>query len=164
MRLKIPKTEVITTEPTYHAQVWEYPPQGHFTAQGCSYNGVSYKLGIIVFYITVHIHLPFLLILTEYVIKDINNRHSPSSKMGRREERDDLCKNKLLLWTSQELTMAIQIQLSIHYTRLPPARQDGAVILPASQQMNHYLPAGISYQLADMYQLTGFKPTTFFNV
>ncbi len=27
IRLKIPKTEVITAEPPYHAQVWEYPPQ-----------------------------------------------------------------------------------------------------------------------------------------
>ncbi len=24
--LKIPKTEAITAEPPYHAQVWEYPP------------------------------------------------------------------------------------------------------------------------------------------
>ncbi len=29
--VKIAKTGVITREPTYHAQVWEYPPQGNFT-------------------------------------------------------------------------------------------------------------------------------------
>ncbi len=33
IRLKIHKTEVITTEPPYHAQVWEYPPRGHTTAR-----------------------------------------------------------------------------------------------------------------------------------
>ncbi len=54
--------------------------------------------------------------------------------------------------------MAIQILLPIRSANLLPARQDGVVILPASQSINHYLPAGISYQLA------GFKPTTFFNV
>ncbi len=29
--LKIPKTGVITVEPPYHAQVWEYPPRGTYT-------------------------------------------------------------------------------------------------------------------------------------
>ncbi len=32
--------------------------------------------------------------------------------------------------------MAIQIQLPLRYAYLPPARQDGTVILPASQHMN----------------------------
>ncbi len=55
--------------------------------------------------------------------------------------------------------------IPILYANLLPARQDGAIILPASQHMNHHLPAGISYQLANMYQLASFKPpTTFFNI
>ncbi len=45
-----------------------------------------------------------------------------------------------------------------------PARQDGAIILLANKHKNHHLPAGISYQLADLYQLAGFKPPTFFNI
>ncbi len=28
--LKISKTRLITTEPPYHAQVWEYPPPGRY--------------------------------------------------------------------------------------------------------------------------------------
>ncbi len=42
------------------------------------------------------------------------------------------------------------------------SRQDGVIILPASQHINHHQPAGMSYQLADMYQLASFKPQTFF--
>ncbi len=62
----------------------------------------------------------------------------------------------------QEPTMATQILLPVWYANLLPARQYGAVILAASQNMNYYLPAGISYCLNDLYQLTGFKPTTTF--
>ncbi len=60
--------------------------------------------------------------------------------------------------------MVIQILLPIQYAKLLPAQQDGAIILPASQHMNHHLPAGISYQLTDLYQQAGFKlPTILFN-
>ncbi len=60
--------------------------------------------------------------------------------------------------------MPIQIILPIRYANLLPARQDGSIILPASQHMNHHLPAGISYQLTDLYHLASFKPPkTFFN-
>ncbi len=41
--------------------------------------------------------------------------------------------------------MAIQILSPIQYEHLLPAKQDRVVILPASQHMNHYMPAGISY-------------------
>ncbi len=41
--------------------------------------------------------------------------------------------------------IAKQILLPIRYAKLLPTRQDGAIILPASQHMNHYLPAAISY-------------------
>ncbi len=61
--------------------------------------------------------------------------------------------------------MATQILLLIRYANLLPARQDGAIILPANHYMNHHLPADISYQLADLYELVGFKPPTiFFNI
>ncbi len=60
---------------------------------------------------------------------------------------------------------AIHIILPIQYANLPPARQDGAIILIANQHINHHLPAGISYQLADLYFLASFKPSTIlFNI
>ncbi len=58
--------------------------------------------------------------------------------------------------------MAIQVLLPIQYANLLPGKQDEALILPASQHMIHHLPAGISYELADLYQLAGFKPPTTF--
>ncbi len=39
--------------------------------------------------------------------------------------------------------MAIRILLLIRYANLLPARQDGIIILPASQHMNPHLPTGI---------------------
>ncbi len=42
--------------------------------------------------------------------------------------------------------------LPIQYANLLLARLNGAIILPAGQHMNHHLPAGISHQLADLYQ------------
>ncbi len=53
-----------------------------------------------------------------------------------------------------------------HYmVNLLPARQGGAIILPASQYMNHHLPASIAYQLADLYHLADLKPpTVLFNI
>ncbi len=47
----------------------------------------------------------------------------------------------------QEHTTAIQIILPIQYSNLPQAMhvQDGAIILPVSQYMNHHLPSNISY-------------------
>ncbi len=53
--------------------------------------------------------------------------------------------------------MAIQLILPIRYANLLAASQDVAILLPASQHMNHHLSAGIFYQLADLYQLPGFK-------
>ncbi len=41
--------------------------------------------------------------------------------------------------------MAMQIILSIRYANLLPDRQDEAIILPASQHLNHHLPACVSY-------------------
>ncbi len=65
----------------------------------------------------------------------------------------------------QEPTMTIQVILHIRYAHFLPDRIDGAITLPASQYMNHPLPAGISFPLADLYQLADFKPpTTFSNV
>ncbi len=67
--------------------------------------------------------------------------------------------------TFQEPSMAIQILLPVRYANLLPARQDGSIILPASQHMIRHLPAGISYQLTDVYYLASFKPPiTFFNI
>ncbi len=60
--------------------------------------------------------------------------------------------------------MAVHILLPIQYANLLPAKQGGTTILPASQLMNHLLPASTSYQLADLYKLAGFKPLTFFNI
>ncbi len=51
----------------------------------------------------------------------------------------------------------IQIPLAIQYANLIPARQGGAIILPASQHINHHLPAGIRYYLSDLHQLASFK-------
>ncbi len=55
--------------------------------------------------------------------------------------------------------MAIQILLPIRYANLLLARQDGSIILPASQHIDHHLPAGISYQLTSLT-----PPITFFNI
>ncbi len=65
---------------------------------------------------------------------------------------------------NQEASTVVQIILPIQYANLPPDRQDKSIILPASLHMNHYLPVGICYQLADLYQLAGYiLPTTVFS-
>ncbi len=48
---------------------------------------------------------------------------------------------------------AIEVILTIHYTKLLPARENRAIILPANQHMNHHLPTGIPYQLASNWQI-----------
>ncbi len=57
--------------------------------------------------------------------------------------------------------MTKQIPLAIQYANLLPAKQGEVIILPFS-----HLPAGISYHVADLYKLAGFKQptTTFFNI
>ncbi len=58
-------------------------------------------------------------------------------------------------WFLQEPTYANLLPIS--YANLLPARQDEALILLASQSMNHNLP--------DLYQLAGFsRPTILFNI
>ncbi len=49
--------------------------------------------------------------------------------------------------------MVIQITLPIPYAKCLPARQDGAIILPVSQHMNHHLPAG-RFVPADRFEVT----------
>ncbi len=66
--------------------------------------------------------------------------------------------NHKLLNICQEHTTAKHILLHIRKAILLPARRDGAIILPASKHMNHHVPAGTSYQWADLYQLAGVKP------
>ncbi len=50
-----------------------------------------------------------------------------------------------MLQSVQQPTMAIQIMLPIRYANILLRWQDETGILSASQHMNHYLPAGISY-------------------